>query len=314
MSIKVAIVIPTYNESKYIKKVLDGISNQDYDNFELVVVDNGSTDNTVELLKQNKVAYFVKKDLNISGLRNFGAVNTTGEILVFLDGDCVPVSNWLSTIVKLYDLNTGGVLGGPVGIPKNNTWVERVWYLTKPKGMSNVKYVGSANFIISRLIFNEIGGFNEKIQTGEDYELCRRVALKGYPIISNSKIKVIHYREVKTIVGRIKKEIWYGLETESILKTNKMYLPFISSIVFIILHLALIYLLIIQKFPLSLMAFFLIFLLILMSSFHRCSKSKNYKYLLILIPIFYAYLLGRSISLVKIFYKYIVLSIIKKMI
>ena len=83
-----SIVIPAHNEEKYIKKTLHSIKNQTYQNYEVVVVTNGCTDKTEEIIKRRageRLKHFSLNASNVSRARNYGASKAMGEILVFLD-------------------------------------------------------------------------------------------------------------------------------------------------------------------------------------------------------------------------------------
>ncbi len=97
----VSIIIPVYNERKFISKCLDSISDQTYKNFEVIVIDDGSTDNSVELVRNNKiVSLFIQVHRGPGSAKNFGASVAKGEILVFIDGDMYLDKDYLKNIIE----------------------------------------------------------------------------------------------------------------------------------------------------------------------------------------------------------------------
>ena len=101
---KVSVIVPVFNASKYISKTLDSIINQDFDSYEIIVVDDGSTDNSLEIIKEtlekteipHKIIHL--ENAGVSVARNVGIDASTGDYLVFIDADDHVTSNHLSTL------------------------------------------------------------------------------------------------------------------------------------------------------------------------------------------------------------------------
>jgi glycosyltransferase involved in cell wall biosynthesis len=104
----ISIVVPTFNRAALLKACLDSLLQQDYQNWECVLVDDGSTDNTAELYSvhpDERIRYFHKENAERNLARNFGASKATGEWLIFLDSDDRFHSDHLSGLAKYFDLN-----------------------------------------------------------------------------------------------------------------------------------------------------------------------------------------------------------------
>ena len=299
----VSIIIPAYNEEKYINKCLYGIANQEFSDYELILVDNGSEDNTIPIASAYTKNILQDKTSNIAGLRNLGASKARGRILAFLDADCVPEKDWISKGLARIENNQVGVTGCNNFMPPNSTWLEKVWYESEPKGVFEVNHIGSANFFVRIGVFNAVGGFNMKMTTGEDYDLCQRIKAAGYKIVSDDSIRVAHLRGAKTLKDRFKKEIWYGRETRYIIKNNKFYPPFVLSLVYLALITIVITSILFLSHKLALCGFYGLFGLISVVSLRRCYISGRFKFFFALIPIYFVYFLGRTVSLVYFFYK-----------
>ena len=84
---KFSIVIPVYNVEKYIKRTLDNVFNQTYKDFEVIIVNDGCTDKSIELAKEYKVKVVNDKHVGVSEARNIGEKYAKGEYLLFLDSD-----------------------------------------------------------------------------------------------------------------------------------------------------------------------------------------------------------------------------------
>ncbi len=104
---QVSIIIPAFNEARVIGKCLDSLTRLDFppDHFEVILVDNGSADATVEIAKsfadRLNLTVLQKHGVKISALRNLGANAASGAILAFLDADCLPPPSWLTDILAL---------------------------------------------------------------------------------------------------------------------------------------------------------------------------------------------------------------------
>ena len=101
---KVSVIVPVFNASKYISKTLDSIINQDFDSYEIIVVDDGSTDNSLEIIKETREKTEIphkiihQENAGVSVARNVGIDASTGDYLVFIDADDHVTSNHLSTL------------------------------------------------------------------------------------------------------------------------------------------------------------------------------------------------------------------------
>ena len=99
---KFSIIIPNYNKEKYIKECLDSIFNQTYKNYEVILIDDNSSDNSLEMIKDYDVKLFHTDRLNAGGARNVGLKNATGDYVIFLDSDDYLTNN--NVIEKLNNI------------------------------------------------------------------------------------------------------------------------------------------------------------------------------------------------------------------
>ncbi len=304
----VSIIIPCYNEEQNLPKLLESIEIQKYDqvSVEVIVVDNGSTDRSVAIAKEYKAEVLVYPKVNISSLRNLGSKRATGEFYVFIDADCIPVDNWLREIVKYIEKKDIGIVGSIPLYPDNGTWVEKAWFGISTKGVKDVHFICSGNMVIRKEVFDLIGGFDDNLTTGEDYDICQRVLETGFRIVNDEKISIVHFGYTKTLFERFKKEIWYGQETFKILKIDPFYKPFWASLLYGISFSIVIFCGIISHFGILMKgaAFFFIIIPILSAAF-KVIQSKRYDYFFYLVILYNVYLAGRFSALPVCVKKYI---------
>lgn len=110
----VSIVIPVFNEERYLSLCLTSLMSLSYpkDRHEILLVDNGSTDRTLDIARGfGDVAIHVKENVKVGAVRNYGVQKATGTVIVFLDSDCVVNPEWLIDGVRKLTANPGSVLG-----------------------------------------------------------------------------------------------------------------------------------------------------------------------------------------------------------
>ena len=213
----ISIVVPTYNSACTILKTIQALLAQDYpkENTEIIVVDDGSTDNTRELIKGYPVKYFFQSNAGPAAARNLGWRNSSGEIILFTDSDCIPDTNWASKLVANYaDYRTGAV-GGSYGIKnKENLLADCIFQeisIRHEMMPRKVKALGSYNLSVRVDILRSIGGFDESytIASGEDNDLSYRILKAGYTLVFSKDAIVLHYHPQR-LLSYLKTQFWHG--------------------------------------------------------------------------------------------------------
>ena len=215
--ISISIIIPALNEEKMIGRCLGSLTQLAFarDRFEVLIVDNGSRDRTLAIAESFKDRLNLKvlqqAGVRISALRNLGARAASGDILAFLDADCLAPADWLDRIFALTPRNGAGVLGAHYLLPEDSPWVGRTWhrYQEAPKS-GEVSHVPAGDLIMLREDSLKLGGFDETIQTNEDYELCERARKAGMHVRAFPKIGVIHLGTAQSLRVFFRKQAWHG--------------------------------------------------------------------------------------------------------
>lgn len=215
--VNVSIIIPALNEEKMIGRCLDSLTRLAFarDRFEVLVVDNGSRDKTLAVVESFKDRLNLKvlqqAGVRISALRNLGARAAMGEVLAFLDADCLAPADWLDRIYALAPADGAGILGAHYLLPEDSSWVGRTWhrYQEAPKS-GEVSHVPAGDLVMRREDFLKLGGFDETIQTNEDYELCERARRAGMHVRAFPQIGVIHLGTAQSLRVFFRKQAWHG--------------------------------------------------------------------------------------------------------
>jgi glycosyltransferase involved in cell wall biosynthesis len=216
-NVQVSVIIPAFNEEKMIRKCLQSLAGLDFPrpSFEVLLVDNGSTDLTVEIARSFSTLFNLtilqKTEARISALRNFGVSKAKSDIFAFLDADCLAPAHWLKRAVERLRNEDVGVAGSHYLIPENSGWVARSWFgdLAREK-QGNVSWVPAGDLFVTRRIFQGVGGFDESIQTNEDCEFCERVRAAGLRVVGDAGLGVVHLGTPQTLTGFYAKICWHS--------------------------------------------------------------------------------------------------------
>jgi glycosyltransferase involved in cell wall biosynthesis len=239
---RVSIILTIKNESLYIKKCLDAIFNQSYQDFEIIIIDDSSTDGTLEIVssyEDKRIRLFpAEKDLGHAGLRNFAVKKASGTYIFFTDGDCVPHYNWLDEGLRVFEREgCVGVEGrtfyeAESGVTVSDYYTQRV----KPEGYMtcNVAYMKSS--------IVEVGYFDPKFKyVYEDRDLGLRIKKTG-KIFFESNMLVFHQQKklnVRTLFRRAKRagdmvyfDFKHGRSSGEYIKSNVLYPNHLLMIMF----------------------------------------------------------------------------------
>jgi glycosyltransferase involved in cell wall biosynthesis len=212
-----SIIIPAKNEAWVIGACLQHIADLDFraDDFEVILADNGSTDRTVEIFRswsgRLNLSAVERPGLSIAALRNAAAAISRGNLLGFLDADCLVPRNWLKDAEDFLEAADAKIVGAHFRIPHDSTWVARCWFDDEHTNRAGeTSYVPSGDLLVSRSTFDRIGGFDESLQTNEDYEFCQRARRAGLSVYSFPQLEVIHLGTPQSISVFYHKQAWHG--------------------------------------------------------------------------------------------------------
>lgn len=303
MTHKVSIIIPAKNEETNIGSCLDSVFAIDYprDRYEVILVDNGSTDATVEIAERRGAKVFSVPNAKISALRNFGASQAQGQILAFLDADCTVEQDWLQKTEKYFTVENVVCFGSAPQIPAKPTWIQHTWFQVRKKRekITETQWLESMNMFVRRDVFDKIGGFNEKLITCEDVDLSYRLSEHG-KILSDKNIKAVHHGEAKDLAEFFQKERWRGKSNYLGLKEHGLRMAEIPSLIlplyFLLLSFVFVFFTLSGQWSFSLGAFILWQTPLASITFFKLYRVSSFKLFLQLYFLYNVYYLARGLS------------------
>ena len=186
---QVSVIIPTYNRAWVIKEAIDSVLTQDYTEFELIVVDDGSTDQTFDVLEsyRNDIKVLSQKNKGVSAARNRGIAEASGNFIAFLDSDDLWLSQKLSVQIDFFNQTPDALICQTEEVwIRNGLRVNPKKRHKKPSGMIfkpslRLCLVSPSAVMIRRHLLDRVGRFDETLPACEDYDLWLRISCR-FPI------------------------------------------------------------------------------------------------------------------------------------
>lgn len=230
---KVSVVIPVYNREKFIKKCLDSVLDQTFNDYEIIIIDDGSDDKTIDIIElyaSNKVKIFCNSlNRGVSYTKNYGIKQSVGDYILFIDSDCIADRNWINNIIKPFsDDENIMIVGGKVLDGEQRGYWGKVNankdFISKENKYSDIMIGCNMAFrrsFIEKYLFDEIILFG-----GEELDIGIRARKNGYSLYYVDSAEVVHhhrqgYREI------LKQSYMYGFGNIYVYIKNKHF-PFIN--------------------------------------------------------------------------------------
>lgn len=195
MAPKISIVTPSYNQGQFIEETILSIINQSYSNFEYIIIDGGSTDNSVEIIKkyEKHIAYWVsEKDSGQSEAVNKGFKRATGEIIGWINSDDILMPDALNKVAAYFDKNKDwNILKGyTVVIDINSNILFNLFMLKQKKWYAKhgIYFIAQPSLFWKRTVLDSIGLLREDFHSAMDQELIIRMFENNFEIGHVKKI------------------------------------------------------------------------------------------------------------------------------
>ncbi len=205
----ISIIVPAYNRADEIEEFLSSFERQTAKNFEVIVVDDGSTDDTKEVVELHKLNfvfhYLFQQNKGPGAARNLGMKNANGDIFVFIDSDCTVPENYIENLTRNLKNDDFDAFGGPDTCHKSfSPFLKAINYsMTSFIGTGGTRgsegkqlakyYPRSFNMGIKREVYEKIGGMNS-LRHGQDMDFSNRIYNAGFKVKFLSDVPVYHKR------------------------------------------------------------------------------------------------------------------------
>ena len=206
----ISIIVPVYNEEKNIRSLIERLLDLNFprNKYEVIVVDNNSKDNTSEIIKELQVIYLCEKKQSSYAARNKGIKESKGDILAFIDGDCIASKEWLKEGIKPIANGEADLVGGKVEFyfSKEKTASELYDSITNMQIEDNIRernVAKTANLFAKKEIFNKIGLFPDYVKSGGDVQWTNKATRKSFSLVYAPKAIVMHpARPLKSLIKK----------------------------------------------------------------------------------------------------------------
>jgi glycosyltransferase involved in cell wall biosynthesis len=239
-SIRISLVVPVLNAIRFLPKTIPSFMTaaRHSQGVEIICVDNGSTDGSFEYLA-NLVTEGIRLErrerVAISAVRNFGASLGKGDFLSFIDADCLIRPNYFDEAIQTLSSTGAAATGYEVETPADPHWIESTWGALHYSGHSGeVRYLNSGNFFLRHEAFDEVGGFREDLQTGEDSEIGQRLLRAGYRIYSSPSVGATHLGNPRTLREFYRRNVWHGLGMFATVSRHRLDRPALMMILHLV--------------------------------------------------------------------------------
>ncbi|MDP2278325.1 MAG: glycosyltransferase [Nitrospirota bacterium] len=220
MNKRISVIIPNYNGSSTIGRCLEAAFSSEYDNFEVIVADDCSTDNSAEIIKEFPCKFIsIDKHSGASKARNIGAENGSGEVLFFIDADCLLQKYTLASVNKAFLTSEDAIIGGTYSaIPYDKDFFSTFQSISINYSETKREppdYIPTHAMVIGRDIFMKSGEFQENfLPILEDVEFSHRLRRTGFKLTMNSEILVRHifnFTLIKSLKNAFRKSLYWTL-------------------------------------------------------------------------------------------------------
>jgi glycosyltransferase involved in cell wall biosynthesis len=219
----VSVIVPVYNDAARLAACLDALAGQEGGAgcpFEVIVADNGSTDDVAGVVRRYPFAHVVREPRPGSyAARNAAARVAKGAVLAFTDADCVPAPTWTSAAAAatadgtLDGLVAGEIevmdLSGDVDVDPAVVAYEAATAFRQDYYARVHSFGATANLIVPAHVFRAVGGFRDELKSGGDKDFGKRAAAKGYPVRYDPSVRVAHppRRTAQELEGKVRRVV-----------------------------------------------------------------------------------------------------------
>jgi O-antigen biosynthesis protein len=211
----ISVVVCSHNGARTIADCCEGIAALEYARYEVIVVDDGSTDATAEIAAGFGFQVISTANNGLASARNVGLAASRGELVAYIDDDARPDPHWLSYLVHTFQTSSHAAVGGPNVAPPDGAVADAV--ANAPGGPIHVllsdtlaEHIPGCNMVFRREALEAIGGFDPQFRAaGDDVDVCWQLQDRGWTIGFSPAALVWHYRR-PSIRAYLRQQVGYG--------------------------------------------------------------------------------------------------------
>jgi GT2 family glycosyltransferase len=237
----VSFIIPVRNDAVRLRQCLTTIraNAPAAAEVEIVVADNGSTDETPAVAREFGARVLTLPGLSVAALRNRAAGEARGQVLAFVDADHEIDPDWVASALESFAQPDVAAVGALCQAPAQGTWVQRMYDALRGRteGQSDVEWLGSGNMAVRRDLFDQVGGFDVSLETCEDVDLCQRLRQAGLRVRGDDRLRNVHLGDPSTLGKLFRSELWRGRDNLRVSLRYGLTLRGLPSVVMPVLEL-----------------------------------------------------------------------------
>lgn len=305
-NLKISFIIPVLNGEKFIGKCLGHILAEKAPQDEVILVDNGSTDDTVRVARDyESVKILELPDITVATMRNRGVAASGGDLLAFIDSDVLISKGWREAAISALSDPEIKATGSICCLPEDSTWVTRAWWSFGRSVKARVNYINTGNLIVRREAFEAIGGFNERLVTDEDSDIGVRLNQRHFWMLDDPRIHAVHVNAADTLRDFIRKEMWHATSIVDVLLAGSLDKAMIMTFVFMACaFLSLLALPLIVYYPPTLLLILAVMVAVpVVTSAFRAVQYRKPRYFFHLIVLYSVFYSARTITIMRIVMK-----------
>jgi len=196
----VSVIVPVLNDPDGIRRCVDALHRQSYprSRYEVIVVDNGSTGSTIDVLSALEVTVLSETDqLGSYAARNTGLRAASGGVVAFTDADCVPSERWLEEGIEAMQIERADLVGGNVRFalsarPSGAEIWDSITNMQVEQNIRERQVAKTANLFVRRAVFDAIGPFPGTLRSGGDVAWTGTATRNGFSLVFARKAEVVH--------------------------------------------------------------------------------------------------------------------------
>jgi GT2 family glycosyltransferase len=236
-------VIPVRNDAARLRRCLASIkdtASRVAEAVEIIVGDNGSTDDTPRVAADAGAAVLSIAEPGVARVRNAGARSARGDAIAFVDADHELDVNWAPAAIESLRDHTVWAAGDQCHAPRDGTWVQLGYDVLRrhESGIRDAEWLPSGNLVVRRTAFERVGGFDPNLETCEDVDLSQRMRAAGARLITNDRLRSIHYGDPSSLRALFWGELWRGRDNLRVSLRVPLTLRGLPSLVIPLVNLA----------------------------------------------------------------------------